>query len=154
MTGTYVNQLDLIASYLTQISAKPDAQRWHVVAYADEIAGDNRYALLSIAGYPALQPSPPRLSHFNLIHLSFPNSAALLRSVSKYALTVGGPTELLIFGPSEDGCRIELHGARTETEVYCGHGKPSRPLQDNRRRVERSHGLPADTLVPKPPNAP
>jgi len=105
VVGQYVNQLELIRAYLTLISAEPGSDRWHVVAYADEINSADRTALLALAGVPALEGDPERLGHFNMIHLSFSTGIPLLRIMRDYALKVRGPTELLFFGPSKNCAR-------------------------------------------------
>ena len=134
MTVPYVNQLDLIAAFLTQAYAAPGSHEWHVLAYTDELSDADREELARFAG-SAIAPEPARKGHFNLIHLSFPSFGRWLLELGKFPMKIGGVREFLIFGPSSDRSAIVFQGARTEQELYFGTASPQFPLPDDRRRI-------------------
>lgn len=136
MTAEFPNQLDLLRAYLTSFSRRPGADEWHVIAYADEISDSDLASLLQLAGEQHLGSKAPRMGHFNLVHLSFPELKDALLVVGRYAMRVGGLTELFVFGPSGTDGEIEFKGGRSPLEVCIGSNlSPQHPMPDDRRRV-------------------
>jgi hypothetical protein len=120
MQARYIDQIDLLEAYLTGVSERLGADRFHAVICEPSSLGADLHVFTGLT-HTSPSNSPPGKGQVEMLHFSFPNEMRLLAAMWHYHRQ-NGSGEFLLFGPRGSG--IRLNGARTPTHMYYDEKNP------------------------------